>query len=70
MKSKYKKDEEGPSETVTIQGNEISLIFKPHLGAPEGNWEKDGWELKLLKNPPKVRSILSPNVPFYWKKNL
>ena len=62
VKNEYQGTEKGPTGTVTIQENEISLNFKPHSDIPEGSWEKNGWELNLLVKPPKVRSkIVSCN---------
>ena len=55
MRTTYEREEKGPSISASIQENEVSLSFKPDLDCSEGTWEKDGWELKLLIRPPKVR---------------
>ena len=54
----------GPSISASIQESEVALNFNPDPGFGKGAWEHDGWELKLLIKPAKVR-ILSYFVWYY-----
>jgi hypothetical protein len=50
---RYEDDEEGPTLSVCINADEVSLDVKPDVGIPEEEWYKDGWELTPLV-PAKV----------------
>ena len=67
MRPTYEREETGPSISASIQENDVSLRFKPDLNRSEGTWEKDGWELKLLMRPPKVRKKPSFITVYYNK---
>jgi hypothetical protein len=58
VRKEYAGNEKGQFATGQITKEDISLeIPSPpdDIGVSGGAWRKDGWELKLLKRPPKVQ---------------
>ena len=55
MKEEYIEFQKGSSATVCIKEEEISLHIPPDTEIPETGLKKNGWELKALVHPLRVR---------------